>query len=231
MPTITITAHGHSCIRLQREDATLVIDPGSFSDPNALDGADAVLVTHEHPDHVAADRLIAALRSAPALHVWAPHDVVAQLTAAGADATQVHVAGSGDTFRAGGFDIQALGGRHAVVHPTLPGLANLAYLVDGVALHPGDSFALAPADMPVEVVFVPVSAPWLKLAEAADYVHDVGAPIAVPIHDGILNDQGKALTDRVMGALVGATQYRRLAPGEALVITKPRFTRSAPPTG
>ena len=38
----TISSYGHSCIRLERDGHVLVLDPGTFSDPAALDGAGAV---------------------------------------------------------------------------------------------------------------------------------------------------------------------------------------------
>ena len=46
------TKLGHSCVRLEKDGAVLVIDPGTFTDAAAaLAGAAAVLVTHQHPDH------------------------------------------------------------------------------------------------------------------------------------------------------------------------------------
>ena len=39
----------HSCVRLDKDGAVLVIDPGTFGDAaGALHGASAVMVTHEH---------------------------------------------------------------------------------------------------------------------------------------------------------------------------------------
>src|SRR5689334_14551696 len=46
---VRITKYSHSCLRVEA-DGVLVVDPGVFSERSALDGADAVLVTHEHPD-------------------------------------------------------------------------------------------------------------------------------------------------------------------------------------
>ena len=66
-----LTKHGHACVVLSEDDRRLVIDPGAFTDPSALDGASAVLVTHEHPDHVAPDVLRAAMDADPGLQVWA----------------------------------------------------------------------------------------------------------------------------------------------------------------
>ena len=68
-----VTKYSHSCLRLEHDGAVLVVDPGGFSEPEALDGADAVLVTHEHPDHVDVAALTRALeRRAVAGHGPAP---------------------------------------------------------------------------------------------------------------------------------------------------------------
>ena len=40
--------------------------------------------------------------------------------------------------------------------------------------HPGDSLTLPPAD--VDLLLLPVSAPWLKVSECIDFARDVGAP-------------------------------------------------------
>ena len=52
-----ITKHGHACVRIEHEGAVVVLDPGAFTEPDALDGATAVLVTHEHPDHYLVEHL------------------------------------------------------------------------------------------------------------------------------------------------------------------------------
>ena len=52
-----ITKLGHACVRIEHAGVTVVIDPGVFTDVGAVDGADAVLITHEHPDHYLADHL------------------------------------------------------------------------------------------------------------------------------------------------------------------------------
>lgn len=219
MSTITVTSRGHSCITFQRDGATLVIDPGAFSDPAALDGADAVLITHEHWDHLQVEPLVAALGAGAELQVWAPQDVVTKLGEAGADTGRVHAATPGESFEAAGFHVQALGGRHATIHPDMTPLANVAYLVEGAVLHPGDSLTPPPDGVALRVLLAPVSAPWLKLSEAIDYVRAVAAPLTVPIHDAILSDVGKDVVDGMMGGgFAGATEYRRLAPGEPLEV-------------
>lgn len=215
--TTRLSRWGHSCVRLDSGRAALVIDPGSFSDPAATDGAQAVLVTHAHADHVVADRVIAAMASAPDLEVWAPGGVAATLVAAGATADRVHAVAAGESFDAAGFRVETLGGEHAVVHPDLPGTENVAYLVDGAVLHPGDSFVLP--DRPVRVLLAPVSGPWLKIAEVVDYVRAVRPDTVVPIHDALLSPAGMALADRHVSQLGGAGEYRRPSAGEVVELS------------
>lgn len=216
--TTELTTWGHSGVRLRRGDRRLAIDPGSFTDPRALDDASAVLITHEHPDHVVPESLAATVNERPDLQVWAPEPVAHALLAAGAAQARVHVVTPGQEFTAAGFDVAVLGGTHAVIHPTIPVVANAAYLIDGDVLHPGDSFTPTPDGVEVRVLALPVSAPWLKLAEAVDYAAAVAPATVVPIHDAILSDVGRGLVDRVAGGLIGDIAYRRLDLGEALTV-------------
>lgn len=214
-----VSLHGHACARFERDGRVLVVDPGGFSAPDATAGADAVVVTHEHADHVLPDRLAGDLTASPALEVWAPQPVVDALVGAGADQSRVHALAVGDQVDAAGFDVRAFGGRHATIHPDLPVPTNLALLVDGRVLHPGDALTQPPAGVAVELLLLPVSAPWLKVSEAVDYLRAVAPTTAVPIHDAILSDAGKALVDRLSRQLApDGTTYRRLAPGETLTL-------------
>lgn len=217
----TITHWGHACVRLERAGRHLVLDPGSFSDLAVLDDADAVLVTHEHVDHVDVGRLAGALEARVGLTVRAPAGVVAQLVAAGAPADRVLPVADGDAFDAAGFGVRAVGEQHALIHPDVPRAHNVGYLVDGGLLHPGDAFTPPPADARVDVLLVPVAGPWMKLAEAIDYVRAVRPRVAAPIHDAILSDPGRALADRLVGGMGGAGDYVRITADAPYTWTPP----------
>lgn len=207
-----VTLLGHSAARLVKNDQALVIDPGVFSDLSGMADADAVLVTHGHADHVSAAALVGA--AAP---VWAPQDVVAQLTEAGVPVDRLHAVEPGDTFTAAGFEVTVIGGVHAEIYPALPPARNNGYVIDGTIAHPGDSLATADAPEAVALVLLPVAAPWLKLEHAIDYARNHPNAAVIPIHDGILSDPGKQLTDGILGAVLGAT-YTRPAPREAITV-------------
>ncbi|MGY1671605.1 MBL fold metallo-hydrolase [Geodermatophilus sp. SYSU D00710] len=205
-----LTKHGHACVVVSDGDRRLVIDPGVFTDPAVLEGATAVLVTHEHPDHLAADRLRAALDADPALEVWTNPSVAGQLGG------RVHAVGDGDALTVAGFDVTVHGEWHAVVHPELPRVRNVGFLVGGQVFHPGD--ALTVPGTPVPILLLPLHAPWSKAAEVIDYVRAVGADQAYAVHDGLLNDAGLGLVGSLLGERGPGTPtpYARLAPGESV---------------
>ncbi|MEV4920079.1 MBL fold metallo-hydrolase [Streptomyces tirandamycinicus] len=205
-----LTKKSHACIRLEKAGRTLVIDPGVFSEPDAAAGADALLVTHEHPDHFDEGRLRVALDADPAVEVWTLRSVAGQLSAAFPG--RVHTVGDGDAFTAAGFDVRVHGELHAVIHPDLPRITNVGFLVDGAVLHPGD--ALTVPGEPVETLMLPVMAPWNKVAEVIDYVRAVGPRRAIDIHDALLTDLARPVYDTHIRNLGGA-EHRRLAPGES----------------
>jgi L-ascorbate metabolism protein UlaG (beta-lactamase superfamily) len=191
----------HACARFERDGAVLVLDPGGFSDPPAaLQGADAVLITHEHPDHFAAEALQAA-----GVPVFAHPEVLAKVP--GVPGTPLE---PGDTAEAAGFQIRVFGGRHAHIHEDVPDLPNNAYLIGDRVYYPGDSFSLA--DAPVDVLLVPVGGPWMKIAEAIDFVRAVRPNRAHPTHDAVLSAAGQQFADNWM-AQRGGAGYSRLEIG------------------
>jgi L-ascorbate metabolism protein UlaG (beta-lactamase superfamily) len=205
-----LTNLGHACVRIEHDGRTMVIDPGGFSEPHAAVGADAVLITHEHPDHLDEARLRAAIDVNPALEIWTNPSVAALLDGIGAP---VHTVGHGDAFEAAGFDVQAHGEFHAVIYPDLPVVRNVCFLVAGAVFHPGDSFTLP--DAAVKALFVPVHAPWMKVSEAVGYIREVKPERAFALHEGMLNDRGLALIDRLFGGAIDlGTTFRRLTDGE-----------------
>ena len=175
-----VTHFGHSCVLLDTGAARLLIDPGSFSTGfEGLTGLDAVLVTHQHPDHLDPERLPALLRANPDARLIVDSGTAGQL--GGVDHETVE---PGATVTVAGARVEVLGGQHAVIHRDIPRIVNNAYLVDGTHLHPGDALDTVPGD--VDVLFLPAAAPWSKISETIEYLRAVAPRAAVPIHQGTL---------------------------------------------
>jgi L-ascorbate metabolism protein UlaG (beta-lactamase superfamily) len=209
-----LTKLGHACVRLEKDGAVLVIDPGAFSEPDAaLAGASAILVTHEHMDHFVPDRLNAAMAADPALTLWTNVAVASQLTDFG---ERVHAVAHGDTFSVAGFGVHVYGTDHAAIHQDIPIAANIGFMVDGEVFHPGD--ALTVPEDPVSTLLLPVSGPWLKLGEIIDYGRTVAPRRGYAIHDALLSEIGRQLTRNWIGMAAGdsGATFSLLEPGTTI---------------
>ena len=210
-----ITKLGHACVRLEHDGHVVVVDPGVFTDPGAVDGAGAVLITHEHADHYAADRLAAT--DAPIFTIEA---VAAKIREEAPEiAERVTVVSPGESFAAAGLPVRTVGELHAVIHPEFPRFTNSGYVVtlgESLVYHPGD--ALTGPGEAVDVLLAPISAPWLKVSEALDFVREVGAPRSLGIHDRIYSDVALGMLDGHMGRILEGTglEFTRRADGEDL---------------
>jgi L-ascorbate metabolism protein UlaG (beta-lactamase superfamily) len=181
---VQVTKFGHSCVRFDDGERSLVVDPGAFSDVDAaLDGVGAILITHEHMDHVNVEKVRAAVAADSGLRVHAPQPVLDSLGDVGDQGIAVH---GGESLMVAGFDVQTFGDQHAVIHPLVPVVANVGYFVGGSVYHPGDSLVVPPFD--VELLLLPAMAPWAKISEIIDYAVAARAPKIRPIHDFLVKD-------------------------------------------
>ncbi|PTT63367.1 MBL fold metallo-hydrolase [Arthrobacter sp. HMWF013] len=216
-----LTKYTHSCVRLEKDGQVIVLDPGTFSETKeALDGAHAILVTHEHGDHVDVPAVVNALRGSADLAVFAPAGVAKHLQdEAPQQSSRIHTVEPGSTFEAAGFSIRSFGGQHALIHPQVPVVANIGYLVDENVYHPGDSF-IVPDGLSVKNLLVPLHAPWSKVSEVVDFVIAVRAPQAFQIHDGLLNGMGVKIAESHVARLGKkyGTEYTHLAPRESVEV-------------
>jgi L-ascorbate metabolism protein UlaG (beta-lactamase superfamily) len=176
---------GQSCVLIETGAARLLLDPGEYSTEfDELTGLDAVLITHQHPDHLDLDRLPALLAANPTAELLVDAGSAPSLSDLG---IPHQVVGSGQRLELAGTTVDVIGGEHGVIHPDLPVIPNNGYLIggdSGTILHPGDSFN--PPGLPVDLLLLPIAAPWLKASEAVDYLRAVEPALAVPIHQAIL---------------------------------------------
>lgn len=175
-----VTRFGHAAVLVETAGARILFDPGTFSTPATfeLTGLDAIVVTHQHPDHLDRDRIGALVAANPQARLLAEPETAESLT--GWDAT-----GDGVAFSVGGVTLTGVGSRHAEILPTLPRVGNVGILVTADAeptfFHPGDTYEYRPEN--VDILALPLSAPWAKIAETVGFLRAVAPRTAFPIHD------------------------------------------------
>jgi L-ascorbate metabolism protein UlaG (beta-lactamase superfamily) len=188
--SMQLTWLGHSCFRLEHDGFVAVIDPGVVAPADALDDADAMLITHEHADHFLPSLIAGRVATRPGLPVWTNNDVAALLEGSG---TKVHVIGPGDAFNVGGIRVHAHGEWHAEIHPDVPRVRNTGFLFDGRIFHPGDAYTNPHTS--IDLLFVPEFGLYTKFGYAIDFIRQVRPKQASPVHDTGLDALGIAGAD------------------------------------
>ncbi|WP_368499179.1 MBL fold metallo-hydrolase [Herbiconiux sp. A18JL235] len=208
-----LTKFEHAALLLEQSGRKLFVDPGSFTTP-ITDAANtvAVVITHEHPDHWTPDQLRRILEASPDAMLYGPEGVVR----AASDFAVTRV-DPGDTVEVAPFSLRFFGGRHAVIHSSIPVIDNVGVLVNDTLYYPGDSWAV-PEGVEVDTLAVPAGAPWMKIAEAMDYVLEVKPKRAFGTHEMVLSVAGKSMAaDRLAWATAeGGGEYVNLQPGDSL---------------
>lgn len=187
---MNISKFTHACVVLEKNNQSLVIDPGGWSqDLQIPENVVGIVVTHEHADHFDLANLERILATNSEIYIYTHVDIIAQL---GELSDRGVAVSAGQELSVGDFVIKFTGGSHATIHPDYPVCANLGVLVDsGDFYYPGDSFA-SPYT-PVSTLAVPAAAPWLKISEAMDFVKSVRPQKCFPTHNAVLSAEGRSV--------------------------------------
>lgn len=201
-----LTKYEHACFTIEKDNQVLVVDPGNFSaDFLPPENVVAIVITHQHGDHFDQEQIAAIIDKNPDASIISVGDVTPKI-----EVFETKTVQAGDKITVGLFDLEFFGGTHALIHESIPPIANVGVLINDLLYYPGDSFTI-PAK-PVDTLAIPAAAPWMKIGEAMDFLTAVQPRLAFPTHDAILSAQGKELADALLGMTAEkcGTEYKRL---------------------
>lgn len=208
-----ITKYGHSCVVVEDDGVRLLIDPGSFS-PGAEEASDlaGILITHQHGDHMDMDKVMALQKNNPGVQVIADEQSAELLQQQSIQARGVK---QGDTFEVNGLPVAVFGEWHVPIHPSLPNVKNVGFLIGGRFFHPGDSFTNPEAA--VEILAFVAAAPFAKVADSIDHVNAVKPKKAVPIHEKV-SSKPDMLFSMIRGAISDGTELLVIEEGQTVEV-------------
>jgi len=184
---VRITHHGHACVVIEDPvgpRGRILIDPGDLA--GEIDGAgpiDSVLITHEHPDHLELNKLQQLRRANPTLDLYV-NEGTRQLLPTTEQEIVTVLSGLAEVSKTmiSGWDVVTHTSLHSTIYHALPASMNNAYFINGRVWHPGDSF-MEPTEQ-IDILMLPIGAPWMKLSESIDFLRAVAPRVAIPIHQG-----------------------------------------------
>ncbi len=209
-----IKKFGHCCFTAEpKEGVRIMTDPGAPSFSGAYDKEEnisAIIITHEHSDHLHVDSLKEVIKNNPNAIIITNSAVGKILSEAGIAYQKVE---EGEKLEVMGVEIGGFGNTHAEIYDTYGQVQNTGYMI-GTLCYPGDSFHYPDAE--VDILALPAAGPWVKIKDAIDYGKNIKPRVAFPVHDGVLSSVGSAVVARLLGhfLLEANVQFKELQIGK-----------------
>jgi len=173
---------GHCCLLIEIDGKKILTDPGMFSsEQTSLRGVDVVVITHSHADHLDPKTIKQIAKNNPKA-VFVGNEEVGSIL----DEKSIiyDTISHGEMREVAGVRLKAFKHPHAPLYKGVERPDNTGYLIAERLYLPGDSLVVP--DVGIEILALPVSAPWCKTSEVIDYALHVKPQKAFPIHDGML---------------------------------------------
>lgn len=173
-----ITKYLHSCLLIEEQNKTILIDPGSYSTPildlATISNLDYLLFTHEHPDHFDIPFTKQLVEKFPDVKIVTNPSIVAIL-----EKDRIQAASTGDNIVA----LEVLS--HEKLWDKEPP-QNAVFTIFGKLTHPGDCMQFTTT---AEILALPLQAPWGSTNQAVIKALEVQPKVIIPIHDWHWKDE------------------------------------------
>jgi L-ascorbate metabolism protein UlaG (beta-lactamase superfamily) len=180
-----ITKLGHCCLLIEINGVRFLTDPGNYTTlQNEIKNIDAVVISHEHTDHLHIESVKAILENNP-------EAIIISNGSAGKILEKENISyvkiADGEEYKINGVVISGHGQKHAPIYQDYEQIENTGYFFDLPELgknlfYPGDAFTKL--DQAIDILAFPIAGPWLNIEQAMDYVLETKPRVAIPVHDG-----------------------------------------------
>ncbi|MFZ2150073.1 MAG: MBL fold metallo-hydrolase [Minisyncoccia bacterium] len=178
---------GHSCLVININGAKIMLDPGKYSLSQVEErDIDIILITHEHSDHCHLESIKKILENNPQAEIITNFSVGKILEKESINYAMIE---DGQKVVSHGVTIIGVGKLHIEAHRRIPVVPNTGFIINDKFFYPGD--ALHIPKHKVEVVAFPVGGGFLKISEVVEWLETLKPKVAIPVHDGLLNEDGK----------------------------------------
>lgn len=186
-----ITKYLHSCLLVEEQGKTMLIDPGNFTynahvfAVDKLEKLDYILITHEHEDHFYLPFVKEILQRFPDVTIITNPSIVAILEKEG-------ITAASEENEDVKLDVIA----HEKLWDKEPP-QNAVFKIFGKLVHPGDSLHFTTTG---DILALPLQAPWGSTTQAVEKALEMQPKVIIPIHDWHWKDEVReAMYDRLTG--------------------------------
>lgn len=175
-----ISKHLHSCLLIEENEKTILIDPGSFTyqekalDISKINQLDNIVITHEHADHFHFPFIQELLQKFPTVQIITNPSVSELLK-------EKNIPSSINSTN----DLQNFEVKHEKIWMG-EAPQNYQFDVFNKLTHPGDSLSFASTK---EILALPITAPWGSTTWAVETALKLQPKIIIPIHDWHWKDE------------------------------------------
>lgn len=165
----------HSCLLIEENDITILIDPGTFSTQekaltlDSITKLDYLLITHEHSDHMDIEFIKLLFKKFPHIKIISNKSVGEVLQKGNIASTD-----QGNDF------IAVQNATHEHIFGTNTVVENIMFTVNNKLIHPGDSMRF---EKSVEILALPIQAPWGNTTELLEFGLRLRPRVIIAIHD------------------------------------------------
>ena len=175
---------GHCCFVVDIDGVRIITDPGSFSKLQTEEiNLDAILITHEHADHLHIDSLKKILNNNPKVIIITNTSVGEILKKEGISFVKVE---DGEDYNLNGVKIVGFGNTHAEIYKDFGVVQNTGYMINELC-YGGDAFTLPKQS--VDILALPIVGPWMKIKDAIEFAEKIKPRICFPVHDALANKE------------------------------------------